>query len=184
MEGQPTKHRGRVILHAILVVVCLVGLPSVSFARTIDPDFPDVIACTRDQGNSYEGLTYMYVSWKDVSSNFWPSAMNSVGYYAPGFGQTVYFNPDGTFEGADSPYTGGDCDGFSISDLTTNGQTFNFGGGSGTTTQNINYSTSTDVFIGNSTSTDTQIFLTLTFQALLFFISGLVITVWIFLLLM
>jgi len=127
-------------------LLVIAGTPSVSFAGSqYDPDFPDIIIC---KVASYDVHYTLYQSVNDAVGGWWD--VNPVVVYNnisfPN--ENVGFDLNGDFQYATGHLTGEDCDGFSIADLYTNGQAFDFGsgsggGGSGATTTVIYYSSST-----------------------------------------
>lgn len=163
-------------LFAFFFVSVYAFVPQIVFAGVIDPDFPDGLYCTfeqtdetgphswdgifiyttKDTGNWLEGFgtsTRLY-RWEDGGSN-------AILVYSD-IGEFLY----------SSNYFGStnNCEDTSISDLTTLGQTVNFGGGgeSGTTT-----------IYASSTVEDQQLLTaSIGFWSLLLFFISLAFTVW------
>jgi len=108
-------------------------------AGSIDATLPDAIICdvydTPNKGIFYYGFS-------DVTGNAWV-APSTTGYFSHGDTTGgLFFNFDGTFNSIGGSWlsSGGDCDGYDITDLESTGQTIDFSISSstgGTTTTNV-----------------------------------------------
>jgi len=136
---QVASRSTRAGLCTFLLLFCF--FPFVSFAGSqYDIDFPDIILCNIDTIAPNSSYVFAYAV-TDVDGI--ESGANDRLYFNPYYTTFASYNSDGTFNAIGATFVSSNCDGFSIAQLYSNGQAFDFGtGGSGTTT-NIYNSTTT-----------------------------------------